>query len=230
MKLRILATLILAFFFLAAFKCGGDEVFDGGYSTKNKAMSPKGATVYSATKIDPRIPPLVDEGADRLASATKAVYQQSIPHPNFVAALQPRSSRCQNPGFLIDGTGSPWDQTEWDKDPRPGHVLLCVAGMLPPIQVWLATTPVTTALMFVVDDVGIMPTIISYEGEHWALLFFDTDKYLATAGVHAHPLIVPKTEGLSADYQAFTMEMPEDKQIDNFTVKKGSRFCIILTK
>lgn len=173
-----------------------DVVQPGSYSTEYGTRSLKGVQIYSSRPIDSRVPALADAGLDTLFAAARSYgYLQGLDHSSYIVSLHPRSSRCQNPGFLIDaGSSSPWDQTEWDKDKRPGKALLCVAGMLPPITI-VEAQQTSSYLMQVVDDLNIIETVVRFEGEHWILLTNDNERYKATAGVHAHPLLPDLDKG-----------------------------------
>src|SRR6185369_6703550 len=155
MKKAILITFILGLT-LIGFGCGGNnsgggvntpasqisdkEIFHNEIDTDHSAVTPKGIQVKAGKNIDPALLPLFDQGlADlfRIASDKKYGYRPcpgEAPcftlHNSYTIYLFPRSPHCQDPAFLVDATGSPYEGSEWDKDPSPSRCLLCAAGMM----------------------------------------------------------------------------------------------------
>ena len=100
-------------------------------------------------------------------------------HAAYEIFIFPRSNKCINPAFLVDGVGSPYDQSEWDKNPEVGKVELCVAGMTirggrP------GEGTVGRPGMVITDDIGSMVNVVRYEAEHNILMEVDVLKYLET--------------------------------------------------
>lgn len=228
--MRKLLTITLAVFALTAFDCkktsSADGVFRGSYSTKVEARSPAGVRVVSAARINTGLFADMDRGiANGFRIAQQYGYTRQIGHSNYAVALFPRSPKCINPGFLIAADGSAWDQGEYDKDPRPGYVLLCAAGMAPDGYV-----------MIVADDPGHMFNVTWFETEHWMLFHNDPTRWVDTSGVHAHPILPDREASLTAKTEAgpkfiaITIETPADVEAEGLTVKKGTKVCVLLTK
>ena len=152
-----------------------------------------GVRVLSATPIDESLFASIDAGLSdvRERAAHPPNNYTNIPtHGQFSVGLWPRSNKCINPGFTTRlPDGNPWDGTEYDKDPEPGKVLLCVAGLAPAYGNSQGGIPTGTYGVLVVNDAGIMRQITDFEAEHELLYALDINKWMATAGVHAHPLI-----------------------------------------
>jgi hypothetical protein len=153
--------------------------YRGSWSVKENVSTPLGARVGGENKPDPVLLPLVDEGLTELFRLSRQYnYDYGLYHGFWQVWLFPTSPKCINPAYTMRADGSPWDGTDFDKDPLPGRVLLCVAGMV-----------VGENQMLVANAASHMALIVRYEGEHLVLLHNDRPKYEATAGVHAHPLI-----------------------------------------
>lgn len=169
-----------------------DEIYRGRLYEQNKLTTPKGAIIAAKFRIDPSFGALVDAGLDdvyRIASAPPNNYDVSdMGHRTYKVWLYPRSSRCENPGFLVDATGSPYEGSEWDKDPSPTRCLLCAAGM----TLMQGFPTIWGSGMLITDDAGIMRTIVRYEAEHSILFFKDPPRYNATmyhAQGQGHPIL-----------------------------------------
>lgn len=222
MKLRNLIILALVVASSFGFRgCGdkNDGVYTGTWSRKNSARTAKQVQVYSENKINTSLFPSIDQGIDRLAETAILEGYQPMAHPEFVVALFPRSPKCISPGFLIRADGSTWDGTEYDKDPKQGKVLLCAAGLHPGMNV-----------MIVADDLSHMANIVQFEGEHITLLHRDVDRWIATSGIHAHPIFRQSAAFVSTEYKVIILELEEDIKADGLTVRKGQKICVLVVK
>lgn len=214
---QIILTIILVIV-AAAFSCDKDAgTYTGQWKVKAKAETPKGVKVESTSKaIDPRILPEIDKGLDRLfeiASNAPYNYKLKHTHKDYQVTLFPRSPKCDTPGMITTSYQPAFDQTEWDKDPRPGHTALCFAGAL------MTHAQGTMPGMIVVDNIGIMAEIVHWEGEHNVLLYHDPIKFNATKGNHNHPLLPAQGNALALDARR------------SLTVKIGRQeYCVLMTK
>jgi hypothetical protein len=194
-KLKLIAFLIVLAFTGLAFKCssgGPQPTFTGALSDKYQAKTAKGADVHSGKKIDPQALVAVDAGLDRLfeiAAAPPNNYSGFTLNDTYTIWLLTRAAACVNPGFTEIVYSPAWpdgyDETytddpanHWDKDPRPGSTLLCVAGFMA-LKGGGNGVPGSPG-MGVVDDLAQLPTIVRYEGEHNLLLQVDSERYAAT--------------------------------------------------
>ena len=185
--------------------------FTGAMSDKYVAVTPKGAHVHSGTRIDPAKLAAVDAGLDRLfriAANPPYNYTGFSTHSNYTIWLVPRSDLCVNPGFTEVVTSAQWpdgydevytdsSNNHWDKDPRAGHCLLCISGFM---AVGAGHQDQHALGMAVVDDLGLLPTIVRYEGEHNLLYEVDRPKFEATQfhyGTNGGHPILPDPEGES---------------------------------
>jgi hypothetical protein len=225
---------LLLFVFVTAFKCGGgyDEgVYGGVLYSNHTLLTPAGATIASRNSIDPAFGPLIDAGIEdvnRIASAPPNNYDVSdLPASRYRVWLFPRSPLCENPAFLVNATGSPYEGTEWDKDPRPDRCTICAAGL----TIFQGFPQPTGPGMVITDDVGIMRTIVRYEAEHSILFYKDGERFNATqyhTNGQGHPIL---GEGPPVG-EAKVVRIPEDIVVpggERLAVK-GKDACIILTK
>ncbi|MDL5055914.1 hypothetical protein [Geitlerinema calcuttense] len=205
----------------------GHSTFEGFYSQAKQAKTTGGTTVYSKTKIDESLLPLIYQGIYALNITAGYENYTPLEHRDFSVALFPRDSRCINPAFTVRADGSPWDGTEWDKDDRPGKVLLCAAGLHPGLNI-----------MVVANDRSHMANIVQYEGEHITLLNRDLERWQATMGVHAHPIFRQSPDGVVEtekaekpfEFEATTITLAGDIESDGVSLKAGETVCILLTK
>lgn len=183
--------------------------FTGKMECSKHVTSPKGVQICSGNSISNNVPAIVDQQLDDLfkiagngqTNSSGTNNYHACPnggfdgtrtcfstHATYYVWLIPRAPACVNPGFTENADGSGYDETysddpanHWDKDPRPGHTLLCVAGFmavgggkgLP------AEQAIGLPGMAVVDAVDQMP-IVRYEGEHNLLVQVDPNRYAAT--------------------------------------------------
>lgn len=216
------------------------DIFTGVLSNDHTLKTQAGATIASARSINPAFGPLVDGGlADlfRIASLPPNNYDVSNLNAGMYRVwMYPRSSHCENPAFLVDASYSPYEGTEWDKDPSPNRCLICAAGMTV-----MQGNPITGAGMVITDDIGIMRTIVRYEGEHSLLFYLDIERYAATQYHNSgsgHPILGdgPAPEGfqslvLNDEYKVLRLDLPDDiKDEAGLVAPKGREFCILLTK
>ncbi|MEO8647762.1 MAG: hypothetical protein ABI539_01210 [Acidobacteriota bacterium] len=215
-----------------------DGIFRGTVTEKYKLTTPKGAVIASAERIDPTLAALADAGLDdlfRIAAAPPNNYDVSdIPHSRFRIWLFPRSSKCIESAFLVDGTGSPYEGSEYDKDPSPTRCLLCAAGMT-----MMQGIDAANPGMIVTDDPAMMRRIVRYEGEHSILFYRDSERYTATMyhiGPNSgHPIL---GEGLpaipSGDTAILTpvrLTAPAGLELTpEVFIPKGSDVCLLLTR
>ena len=234
MKTKFFLILFVLVFATLGFKCGksgggnpDDGVFRGRLYKDQRAVTTKGATVFSRTAVNSQLLPLVDEGLDKLFDVSSRLnnYTTGLNHNQYNVYLFPRSFKCENAAFLVSADGSPYDQSEWDKDPRPGVCTLCAAGMM---------VDPNDYGMLVVDDVAIMPVIVRYEGEHLILYHNDRERFTATM-YHigsGHP-IMPDDSGNRAVQKSFkelSITLQETVKFGEKTLPKGTQVCILLTK
>lgn len=209
------------------FRSSGKSEYTGSYSTKHSARTNGGTQVYSKEKIDTSLLPLIYQGLYTLAYTTELEGYQPMDMSEFIVALFATDKRCQNPGFVIRADGSPWDGTEYDKDPRPGKVLICAAGLHPGSNV-----------MVVAAARSHMHIITQFEGEHIVLLNRDLERWQATMGVHAHPIFRQSPDGVVEtekaekpfEFEATTITLAGDIESDGVSLKAGETVCILLTK
>lgn len=195
MKHLLFATLIAAVILVAA-SCAGDDVFDGSWTNKNQAKTPKGATVYGPEPATPEKLRAIDAGLDRAFDIASRVYNYKgfQRHQDYTITLLKASDRCQDPGFIQRADGSPYDGTPWDKDPAPGKVLICAAGET--VRYGADETSPGAPGMLLVDDLGTLELVTRYEAEHNILLEVDRPKYAATQYhiTGGHPILPDLTE------------------------------------
>lgn len=200
MKLRIIFVITLLLF-ASAFDCSKKAErgeFRGSFSTKENIQTPKGASVGGYTMPEGVILQRADEGLTELFRLSRQYdYTYGLYYGFWQVWLFETSTKCIAPGFTVRADGSPWDNlpppNDFDKDPRPGKVLLCVAGMT-----------VGDSAMLVANHESHMANIVRFEGEHLVLLHNDRPKYEATAGVHAHPLITEREAEIAGGAAGFT--------------------------
>lgn len=244
---KILITLFLLCIVATGFKCNKGtpgipekDIFKGKLSNDKLFTTAAGATIASARDINPDFGPLVDGGLSdlfRIAAAPPNNYDVSSMSARLYRVwLIRRSTHCENPAFLVDATPY-YEGSEWDKDPSPERSLICAAGMT-----IMQGNPITGAGMVITDDMGIMRTIVRYEGEHSLLFYLDAARYEATK-YHdqgsGHPILGdgPPVEGFrlsvsSSKFQILTMKLPADIKDDtgSLVAPAGREFCVLATK
>lgn len=190
---KIITVLILALL-LSAFSCGNDsgsgsgsnaDVYNGRLYTEKSAKTANGVSVFDNARngVDASMLPEVDKGFDKLFRVATEVYNYPISNDfsGLRVFLQPRSSRCEQAGFLVLAPN--YAGTEYDK----GGGTICAAGL----------TDIGNSAIIIVNDFATTATICRYEGEHWILYHVDPDKYLATqthSNGAGHP-ILPDSQG-----------------------------------
>jgi hypothetical protein len=215
----ILGIIVLCVLALATMNCGndnpkppstGDGVFTGKLRKDNEAKTPKGITVYSGWRLDPSLFDAYDRGLEknfRIAKQRIPDYPLEAPRFDQYTIWEfPRSEKCQAPAFLVSSQFDlAWDQTEYDKDDRPGWVLLCAAGMM----IRNGDRGLTPG-MVIAQDASHAENIVWFEAEHNELLDFWRSKYEETAGQHGHPILGDESVGLKAplppEYRTATIE------------------------
>jgi hypothetical protein len=237
-----IACLALVFIATSGFKACEQKdpgTFRGKLYQDKQTHSPKGIRIYSRTSINPELPALYDQGLDklfRIASAPPNNYTGFNTHAAYTIWLFPRSDKCIAAGFLVDASGSPYDGTEYDKDPRPGAVTLCAAGAM--IRPGASASGYGSPGMLIVDDKATAVDISRFEGEHNVLLEVDIERFSATqfhvGSAGGHP-ILPDTDGsfaAEASYQAIGFALPVDitDGDGNIIAKKGALACALVTK
>jgi hypothetical protein len=234
MKRVALFIVVLALACLA-FKCDKSAAtFNGSMSDKVVRVTPKGVSVHSAKSISDAQISAVDAGLDRLFTIAQESPNNYRPCPgpvpcfntfaSYIIWLLPRSPLCVNPGFTEVVYSDPWpngyDETytddpanHWDKDPRAGSTLLCVAGFM--TRKGATVYDPGMPGMGVVDDVGQLATIVRYEGEHNVLLEVDPPRYAATQyhyGANGgHPILGDGNsfaQGKTLDVKPFEADVP----------------------
>lgn len=219
------------------FHTDNDGVYRGKLYEDKKLTTPKGIQMVSKFAINPELAPLADLGIDdllKVASAPPNNYDVSdMPHSRFKIWIFPRSSKCIEAAFLVVADGTPYDGTEYDKDPAPGKTLLCAAGMTV-MQGLMADHPG----MVVTDDKAMMRRIVRYEGEHSVLFYKDAQRYVDTqyhVGTDmGHPILGDGPPGLldgsGMALKAVEVISPADfSPAEDIHVKAGDKFCVVLT-
>lgn len=251
--IRIIAALVVLFVSLG-FKCGKSgpggikvpdgEIYNGVTYERETLMTPAGAKIGWNKSINPAFGPLVDGGLSDLnwiASSPPNNYDVSdMPASRFTVWLFKRSSFCINPAFLVNATGTPYEGSEWDKDPSPNRCLVCAAGM----TIFKGYPNPHSPGMVITDDMSIMRTIVRYEGEHGLLFFKDPLRFSQTiyhTDGQGHPILgngPPEFSALAMkplpfkDFKFVSIELPIDVKTDagNLVAKKGDQACVLLVK
>jgi hypothetical protein len=212
------------------FKCDKKEedryggIAEGTYrgfirDTGHQTTSPQGLRIDGYNAVNAAYIPEYDSGATELFDLVKAApynYTSHVSHTDYKFYVFPRSRYCEGPGFAIPGGWNAWDQTEFDKDPRVDHTLICAAGL-----------NFGYDTMVVADDISIARTIARYELEHFMLYYNDQDWYSRTVGVHQHPIFGQNAVAFKPPFGKLdTYTVPE-----NFgPAKKGNIVFIWLVK
>lgn len=196
---------------VSAFSCDKDKgVYDGQWKIKDRTVSPKGVAVHSSyAKVNPAILPEIDKGLDKvfeIASNPPYNYQLRHTHKDYLVTVFPRSPKCMSPGMITTAYQPAWDQTEYDKDDRPGHTALCFAGAM------MLQNQATKPGMIVVDSVAIMAQIVRFEGEHNVLAFHDIQKFIQTKDNHSHPLLPDANGNFAGEAERDAVHVVIDKK------------------
>lgn len=220
MKKIIVTSLLIILISLGA-SCDDEDVYKGRLSEKYIEYSTKGVRVASRYKINNGLLPLIDQGLDdlfRIASNPPNSYEIPRTHSDYNVWLLPRSNKCISPGFLVDATGSPYEGSEYDKDPSPDRCLICAAGMT--IFTGTIGNPERPG-MIIVDDPGTVRLVTRYEGEHSLLFYVDRPRYNATM-YHPppHPILIDGEQGIIVDGKF--RSVTEDY--------KGKKVCALIVK
>jgi hypothetical protein len=235
---------------------GGSSVpaptFTGALNCGKHVASPKGVEICSASSIDGSVPNIVDQQLDDLFRIAQLApnnyhacpdgfYHPEVPcfstHGTYHVWLVPRAPVCVNPGFseVVNSDPAPngYDETytddpanHWDKDPRPGHTLLCVAGFMATGGGQMKGLELPG--MGVVDAIDTMP-IVRYEGEHNLLAQVDQARYAATQfhyGANGgHPIL---GDGPTSSLKSVRRSTPQKDNTPQ--VKDGQGRVLWLTK
>ena len=221
MKKLLILTIFLTLFVTACPKKKTDVI--GNSKFKHSSKTAKGAAILSHTPITLAQRTAIDDGLDdtfRIASNDPYnLHEKWNPfiagwgfrqHPHYAVRLIERSPQCKTPAFLIEyrvnNPGENYDQTEFDKDPRAGHVALCAAGALGLTPD--STEPVEVVMrpdMAVVSDASILRKAAKYEAEHAMLM--ETDRAMFEATLYhvnvGHPILPdPITGALASEEMA----------------------------
>jgi hypothetical protein len=178
-KLLIVTCLLLSVLLAG---CSSDKVFRGSVRFDNQATSPKGVRVYGDRKASAEKLRAIDAGLDTAFDIAAGAYGYTgfSTHADYSVILRPRSSLCNDPGFLVDGTGSPYDGSKWDKDPDEGEILLCAAGLQFRRGAVIPGSSIGGPAMLIVDDLEVMHNAAWFEAEHNLLLEVDPEKFNRT--------------------------------------------------
>lgn len=200
-----------------------DGVFRGKLFEKHSAKTPKGIPVHSGDAISQDVLPRIDAGIDklfRIAAAPPNSYDVSdMTHSYFNVWLYRRAPSCTDAAFLVEATGSPYADTIWDKDPRPGHAMVCAAGM---------NVNEEGGGMVLVNDVDMLETVARYEGEHLLLYRKDRKRWTDTmyhADGTGHPLLGEEQGTASHKNEVIA----PDLHVVHFEYA-GKPHCVLLTK
>jgi hypothetical protein len=114
------------------------------------------------------------------------------------------------------------DPNGWDKDPRPGHTMICVAGFMTRVGAKPDGFDLGGDGMAIVDgDTQTMLNVVRYEGEHNLLLEVDKAKFAATqyhtGSNGGHPILPDPSTGQLMSKPEFA-EMPHPIEIDGVHV------------
>ncbi len=231
----LMALLVFTAGFRGCEKKGTDKDWNFLAPTTNQKELPSGLRFASHGSISDAIMQGSQRGFDkavRIAGQEPNNYKV-LPRPSqFTIGLWPRSPRCINPGYTIRADGSEWDGTDFDKDPAPGIVRLCIAGIARQYAFGTGGETAGTFGMVVVDDVSSIENVVWFETEHEILYAVDYPRFDATSGIHAHPLM-GEGDALAATkspYVAFNYTAATDAQIGPMKVIKGDKFCVLITK
>jgi hypothetical protein len=183
----------------------------GVVSSKNKGVSPKGAQIFSPNSISSQGLP-IDAGLDetfRIAASSPNNYSGIPTHSSYSVYLWPRDRRCEAAAIYRQfQSNNQYDGTEYDKDPRPGKVALCFAGML-------LGLPGYPSAILVVDDAGAMKNATAYEAEHAVLYHSDRPRFHRTIGAdHVHPLLTAD-KSIGPSFAVFIEEASDDLTLTN---------------
>lgn len=209
--------------------CPDKTDYNGAWSRKNSSQSPQGVRLYSPVKITPQHGTAVDTGLSdvfRIAEAEPNNYRGFMTHGSYTVAFWPRSSKCDNPAIYRQyKSANQWDGTVFDKDPRPGKVGLCFAGVMFRLNVGQGNL-IGAPGMLVVDDIPTIRTVTRYEAEHNILLECDRDRYNSTIGAdHVHPIM---GDGPSGSFSGYHLTGEEFKDLEGFGEVKDA--YVLLTK
>ena len=175
MKVLIISLSFICFAVMLLVNCGSDTGVYKGVRFSNHTKTAKGVSVYGPTTADDQTKRLIDAGLDtvfQIAAGPPNNYTGFTGHDTYTVWLQQRSSRCEQAGFLVDATGSPYEGTVYDKDPAANRCLICAAGMM--------MLNNGRPGMVVVNDPAVISTVVQYEGEHNILWQTDLPRYQQT--------------------------------------------------
>lgn len=197
------------------------SVFDIRIITRPQGTTPMGMKVCGWTPPSDASRIAADAGVAQTFDIAENVYGYSgfRRHANYTASFLPRSPKCQEAGFLITKQvepGTNYDGSEFDKDPRPGYIAVCVAGLFQLVN--------SDPGIFIVDDAGMTFNAAAYEAEHAVLLDADPQKFNDTQYHQGggHPIL--------PDTRSAALFSPRKQQAAEITLADGSRVCVLLTK
>lgn len=209
---------------IGSFKPGGmfgadPSVFNRRVIFEDRGHTPAGRKVWAFHNPSESARQLADDGIRRTHEIARNVYGYSGFRDNYSIGFFPRSNVCEQAAFLIEQDvepGTNYDGSIYDKDPRPGKLRLCVAGMFELVNL--------EPVMFVVDDPAMTLNAAAYEAEHAVLLDADRDKFIETQyhQTGGHP-ILPDTRARNLTFQ----HKHEGSEI---TLADGSKVCALLTR
>lgn len=232
-----LAVFGAAVFFLACPFKSKEQYFRGSYRVKDETRTAQGVRVQGVNKVQAAALPMIDRGLARafaIAEAPPNNYRVRFRHSTYTVVTYPRSSVCTEPGIATDMYQKDWDQTDFDKDRRPGHTLICFAGVM--FRTGAGDGSLGTPGMLIVDDLRTTETIVWYEAEHNILLEEDQPRYVATAGVHDHPIMGHGAEtklAASEDlpkWKAISFRLSEEARFGDAVLPTGTDICLLPTK
>ena len=188
------ALAVIGYLLYLRFLKPNDGIFRGKYLMKNKVVSPKGVTFYGYKKASAELMREVDRGLDTCFEIAERDYGYAnfSRHERYTVFIYKTDDRCAHPAFMVDASGTIYDQSEWDKDPEPGKALVCAAGM----QLLHENRPA----MCIPDSVSNAHNAAWFEAEHNVLLEVDVAKYAATqyhAEGQGHPILPRKINGIA---------------------------------
>jgi hypothetical protein len=195
LKIFALAVVVaLGVFFIG---CNGENASSpykkSRLDTDNKVVTPAGATVFvkNGAVATRSLIEEIDKGLARLQVVGQFLeYTKKITPSEYWVELVARNPKCINPAYTLQYRGSAYDNSEYDKNPEPGVVELCIAGQYHGVY---GMDPLTApAWISVVADLDTTATVTYYEGEHAAANFndqalYDRTKYHGSGS--GHPIL-----------------------------------------
>lgn len=187
----------------------GVDVWDAGVVFNNpRGQTPAGSKVYAKFSLTDQNLRDTDAGIKFTQDIIRAEYKDSLalkflkgPEMYHIDYYK-KNSLCIEQGFIITAyamAGNGWlDQSEWDKDKRPGYIAVCAAGKY-------GLKEMTYHYLSLV--VGNVKIAAQYEAEHACLFDVDQPRFSATSSDHYHPILT-QPSGVESVSKAFAVDIP----------------------